>query len=322
MSLDKALYNFARRGILPSMPAMIGSSPIGIDDTGKLIKTGVGREFYVAGNWGADTNTGLSWDQAYLTLAQAIDANNTDVAADKYGWATRNRIYLSADTTTETLVAFPNKCDVIGVGSYDANDKPGITGNHAPVNTGNYGTRFFDIWFKGVAAAAPMIDLVSSTSGCQLIRCTLDGSVGTLTYGVRATASPFLRLIDCEISGPFATGYVTFGTGETASTLIDGCLMSGTAGLGISSVTGTTASYASVIRNTTIITTSTGLCIDDDANGSAGIFYIFDVRCKNGATLTNYAGRTGILDINEKRALNVQYVGADVAGYIPLWTLT
>jgi hypothetical protein len=282
-----------------------------------------GMDYYVDGNATKGPQDGLSWDTAVDTLAEAITLSNASIglAANRW-WARRNRIFLVADLTTESLTTFPNKCDVIGLGSYDANTKAGLKGNHAPVNAGNYGTRFINVWFQGLAAAAPVVDLASSSSGIQFIGCTFDGSLGTMTYAIRATASPFLVVRDCDFFGPFATGYITFGTGETGGTIIEDSIMHGSSGLGISSVTGTTASYQSFIRNCTIITQTTGLCIDDDATGGAGIFYCFDLRCKNGATLTNYAGRTGILDINETRALNVQYTGADVAGYIPLWTLT
>ena len=210
MSLDKVLYNFARKGMLPTMKGYVGSGPISMDSEGRMVKTGVGREFFVAGNWGVDTNDGSSWDKAFLTLAAAITANNADVAADKYGWATRNKIYISADTTTEDLVAFPNKCDVIGVGSYDANAKPGITGNHVPVNKGNYGTRFINIWFKAPADASPIVTLASTTSGCQFIECTFSATA-TTTIGIQATASPFLKVYGCRFEGAFVTSFITFG---------------------------------------------------------------------------------------------------------------
>ena len=318
MSIDKAIYNLVRRGIMPTLQGGVGGGPLSMNSEGAIIRQGVGREWFVAGNWGADTNDGESWDTPFLTLAAAIAANNADVAADKYGWATRNRIYLSADTTTETLVAFPNKCDVIGVGSYDANDKPGITGHHAPVNAGNYGTRFYNIWFKAIAHASPIITLASSSSGIQFVGCTFDGSAGTVTLGISATASPFLKVLDCDFFGPFATGYILQGTGESAGTVIEGCKMSGSSGYGIKNVTGTTTSYPSYIKDNVIAVTTTGICLDDDANTSAGIWHTIGNRCCNGATLTNYAGRTGIVDLNEDLAIDNICTGADISVRVPL----
>lgn len=317
-SFDKKLYDFARRGVVPALQGGVGGGPISVNSEGRLIRTGVGREFFVSNNFGVDTNDGSSWDRAFKTLAAAITANNADIAADKYGWDSRNRIYLTSGPTTEDLVAFPNKCDVIGVGSYDANDKPGITGLHAPVNAGNYGTRFFNIWFKATAVASPIITLVNTTSGCQFIGCTFDGSAGTVTLGISQTASPFMKVIDCDFFGAFATGYISQGTGETAGTLIEGNRMSGSSGYGIKNVTGTTTSYPSYVKDNIIAVTTTGICLDDDANSSAGIWHTVGNRVINGATLTNYAGRTGIVDINEAKAVDNICTGADISVRVPL----
>lgn len=269
MSLDKVLYNFARKGMIPTMKGYVGSGPISMDSEGRMVKTGVGREFFVAGNWGVDTNDGSSWDKAFLTLAAAIAANNADVAADKYGWATRNKIYISADTTTEDLVAFPNKCDVIGVGSYDANVRPGITGNHVPVNAGNYGTRFINIWFKAPADASPIVTLASTTSGCQFIECTFSATA-TTTIGIQATASPFLKVYGCRFEGAFVTSFITFGAGESGGTEIIGNLMVDGADNGIVAPNTVTASWANIIAHNLI--QCADLTIDDDGD----LFLIFD----------------------------------------------
>lgn len=302
-----------KRNLDPSLVNYIDGLGMGIEARGAL----GGTVYYVEGNSGLDTNDGLSMDYAFKTLAKAIAVSNLDMAR-RARWARRNTIYLIADTTTETLVAFPNKCDVVGIGSYDANTKPGITGHHAPVNTGNYSTRFFNIWFKAVATASPIITLASTSSGCQFIGCTFDGAAGTVTSAILATASPFLKVKDCDFFGPFATGYMAFGTGEAGGTLIENNHMHGSAGLGISTVTGTTASYEAIVKDNLISVTTTGICIDDEANSSTGILYTIGNRCMNAATLTNYAGRTGIVDLNEDRAIDNICTGADISVRVPL----
>ena len=314
MSMDKAIYNLVRKGILPTLQGGVGSGPLSIDSEGKIIRQNVGRQFFVAGNWGDDTNDGSSWDKAFKTLAAAITANNADVAADKYGWATRNQIFLTADTTTESLVAFPAKCDVIGVGSYDGNDKPGITGLHAPVNASNYATRWYNIWFKATASASPIVTLTNATSGCQFIGCTFDGSAGTVTLGISATASPFLKVIDCEFFGTFATGYIYFGTGEAAGTKIEGCKMGGSSGYGIKAASNMTSSYPSYWKDNVVSVATTGIVLDDDSD----LVYTVGNRGANAATLTNYAGRTGICDLNEDRAIDNILTGADISVRVPL----
>ena len=310
MSLDKVLYNFARRGVMPLMQSGIGGGPLSIDATGKLIRQSVGREFFVAGNWGVDTNDGSSWDKAFLTLAAAITANNADVAADKYGWATRNRIYLSADVTTETLVAFPNKCDVIGVGSYDANEMPGITGNHAPVNAGNYGTRFFNIFFHGAAVAGPIITLASTSSGIQFIECVFDAPVSgtTNTRAILATASPFLKVIGCTFRGPFSADFITFGTGEAGGTQILYNLMQDGADNGIMTGAGTTASWRGLIMGNLI------QCADKFIDTqAASVFNVVDNICISGEAL---GSSSYVIDLTY--AVGNRVTGNDVSATIPV----
>ena len=301
----------------PSLVNYIDNLGMGVEARGAL----GGTVYYVENNAGNDAYDGLSIDYPFKTLAKAISVSNIDMAR-RGRWAKRNTIYYYADTETATLKAFPNKCDVVGCGSYDANTKPGISGNHAPVNAGNYGTRFYNVWFKGVATASPIVDLASTSSGCQFIGCTFDGVAGTVTYAIRATASPFLKVKNCDIFGTFATGYIAFGTGDTAGTEIIGNWMHGTAGLGIATVTGTTSSYQTLIKDNVISTTSTGLCVDDEANSSTGILYLVGNRFMNGATLTAYAGYTGIIDPNIARCVDNICMGADVSMRVPAVVIT
>jgi hypothetical protein len=93
--------------------------------------------------------------------------------------------------------------------------------------------------------------------------------------------------------------------------------MHGSAGLGIATVTGTTSSYQTLVKDNIISTTSTGLCVDDEANGSTGILYMVGNRFMNGATLSNYAGYTGIIDPNIARCVDNICMGADVSMRVP-----
>jgi hypothetical protein len=289
----------------------------GIPMIGAFQKDFSGSTYFVDNNSGSDGNKGDSWEKPFKTLAKAIAISNIDIAGSASRWARRNTIFYAADTETASLVAFPNKCDVVGVGSYDANKMPGITGRHAPVNTGNYGTRFFNVWFKATAAAYPIVTLASTSSGIEFHDCTFDGSAGTVTLAINAVASPFLKVVGCNIFGGFATGYILLGTGESAGTVIEGNTMTGSSGYGVANVTGTTSSYASFVNRNTIVCATTGICIDDEANSSTGIWYTVGNRCNNQATLSNFAGRTGIVDLNETRAIDNICSGADIAVQVP-----
>lgn len=241
-----------------------------------------GGVYYVDCNVAA--TGGGSPDHPYATLAEAITASDAAMAlsANRW-WARRNRIYFCGDVSTEDLVKFPTKCDVIGCGSYDGNTQAGLSGHHAPVGE-SYGTRFYNIHFKAKAHASPVITLTNATSGLQVHGCTFDGILGTMTIGIQATASPFLVVNDCDFVGTFVTSYITIGAGEAGRTRITNNRMLGVAAKGI--VVGSTAKAAwmPLIQGNAIM--ATGKPIDD----AASIFFVVDNRLMTDidiATTTN-----------------------------------
>ena len=227
-------------------------------------------DYYVDGNVSSSGNGTIK--TPYKTLAEAVTASDVSIAATaNRWWARRNRIFLMADVTTENLVKFPTKCDVIGLGSYDANDKPGLSGRHLPVGEA-YGTRFFNIHFKALAHASPIVTLTNAAGGIKFVGCTFDGTLGTMTSAILATASPFLEVIDCDFVGTFATSYITFGAGEAGRTRILKNRMLGTAAKGIVAPGTTTASWIPIIHDNVI--RATGKPIED----AAGVFMVTNNR--------------------------------------------
>lgn len=231
-----------------------------------------GGVYYVDGNVAATGNG--SPDHPYATLAEAITASNTSIAlsANRW-WARRNRIYVCGDALSENLTVFPTKCDVIGCGSYDGFTKAGLSGRHVPASE-SYGTRWYNMHFKAVVHASPIMTLAgaSSVSGTQFIGCTFDGTLGTMTSAILATAVPFLKVIDCDFTGTFVTSYITFGAGEAGGTQILDNRMLGTAANGIVAPGTTTASWMPVIQGNTIM--ATGKPIED----AASVFFVVNNR--------------------------------------------
>lgn len=268
-----------------------------------------GGVYYVDGNVSA-TGSG-SPDHPYLTLAEAITASNTSIAlsANRW-WARRNRIYVCGDALSENLTAFPTKCDVIGCGSYDGFTKAGLSGRHVPASE-SYGTRWFNMHFKAVAHASAIHTLAgaSSVSGTQFIGCTFDGTLGTMTSAILATAVPFLNVIDCDFMGTFVTSYISFGAGEAGGTRILGNRMLGTAAKGIVAPNTTTASWKPLIQGNSLH--ATGLTIDDDSD----LFYVVDNRLMTDA---NIATTTDGYDFNLALASGNILTGATgVAATVP-----
>lgn len=253
-----------------------------------------GSTYFVDGNSGNDSKDGTTWKKAFKTLTKAFAVSHADMARGADRWARRNTIYIAGDTFVENLVAFPQKTDIIGVGSYDANDKPGITGTHAPVNT-NIGCRFINVMFVG-SSAAPIVTLTGATSGCQFVNCDFKFA-GKATRAILATASPFLKVKGCKISGAFVNDYINFGTGEAGGTEIRDNIMAGGADNGVILGAGTTSSYPSIIANNiiecadiTLNTQATSVMlivgnklISGEAVGASS--YVIDLTFANGNSL-------------------------------------
>lgn len=275
-----------------------------------------GTVYYVEGNSGSDARDGLSWDTAFKTLTKAFTVCHANMA-QRSRWARRNTIYIAGDTFTETLVAFPQKTDVVGVGSYDANTMAGIIGHHAPVNT-SYGTRFFNVLFKTSNANSAIVTLTSSTSGVQFIGCEFDGTGGTVNSAILATAHPNLKVIGCRMRGAFDTSYITFGTGEAGNCLIKDNIMTDSAAAGIVLGSGTTASWGIVIDGNLIEAAT--LIIDDNASSGTGIAYVTDNRLISLASSTT--AYTENMDINLGLAAGNYLTTPNIATIYPILDTT
>jgi hypothetical protein len=273
-----------------------------------------GSTYFVDNNCGSDSNDGSSWERCFKTLAKAVAVSNVDIARGSDRWARRNTIYYCADTETADLVAFPNKCDVIGVGSYDANVSPGITGNHVPVNAGNYGTRFYNIWFKAPADASPIVTLASTSSGIQFINCTFSATA-TTTIGIQATASPFLKVIGCRFEGAFVTSYITFGAGEAGGTEILDNRFCDAAAKGIITASTTSSSWAMILRGNYIEATT--IIVDDDGDE----LWISKNELITAASVTGTVYAEA-MDVDATRVVGNWLTAANVAGPYPITDTT
>jgi len=201
-----------------------------IEDASGLIQ---GNKYYVDGNIKFSGN-GESWDTPFKTLAEAIAVSHANIASSvQRGWAWRNTIYAKGDRLEEDLVAFPQKTDIVGVGSCDAFVGVGIHGNHAPVNT-YYGTRFFNCNFFP-NADADIITLTSSGSGTQFIGCRFVGVWGAdaAPSALDITAQPMVKIIENDFEGGFTGDVIDVGAGDASGMKIVGNNIMGGADNGI-----------------------------------------------------------------------------------------
>jgi len=180
---------------------------------------GVGAKtvYYCDGNYGSDSNSGTgSWDNAFKTLSVALAASNADIASRAEGWAARNVIYCKGDAFDEDLVLLAQKTDVVGVGSYNANQKAGLIGNHVPTGaTASYGTRFFNFFFQGNAAGGDLWTLDATVANLEFHNCTFfAGSATAATGAIINTGSDFMGVYNCDFMGRFSDAVIEFAAGD------------------------------------------------------------------------------------------------------------
>jgi len=174
-----------------------------------------GKDYYVCGNSGDDTNDGLSWATAYQTLATALAASHANIAAGSTGWAARNRIFCKGDDFVEDLVALAQKTDIIGVGSSDNYPMPCIRGNHAPVNNA-MGCRFFNVRFRP-AASDDLVTLDSTSGGSiEFHGCIFDAHYEAFTApsAIDMTAAQYVKIMGCDFLGAFSGDVIDIGAGS------------------------------------------------------------------------------------------------------------
>jgi hypothetical protein len=215
--------------------------PNGISSFGGVLTAGYdgsGTTYFVDGNSGNDGNDGLSWDTPMKTLAVAFAASHADIASGANRWARRNTIYIAGDSFEEDLIIFPQKTDIIGVGSYNGHAGPNILGNHVPVNAG-FGCRWYNVNFEPVTAGVIMT-LTNACWGAEFHGCTFRAE-GTLvaTIGILTTATNHLRIIGNRFLGGFTTAAISIAAGAVDDMIIDSNLVLGSDAGGIL-VTGTT----------------------------------------------------------------------------------
>lgn len=255
--------------------------------------------YYCEGNAGLDTNTGVGgWENAFKTLTVALAASHADIATNKYGWAARNVILCRGDAFDEDLVLLAQKTDVIGLGSYNANDQCGLIGNHVPTGTtASYGTRFFNFYFTGNAAGGDIWTFDITMNSFEFHGCSFSADTTTACTGAIINAGgDFLGVYNCEFVGKFTDAVIEFGTGDGARGLrIVGNFIEGdNVGIELASATtistGATEKYALIKDNVICVA---GLTIDDNSGGGGGVTHVIGNHLISEATTTATA-----VDIN------------------------
>ena len=228
----------------------------------------VGVTYYVDGNAGADTNDGLSWEYPFATLSAAMAASHANIASGSSCWASRNRIFIRADSITEDLVKFAQKTDVIGVGSMDWRSKASIIGNHVVPGTTSYmGCRFINMEFKTPAAGGDLFTMTSQ-HGIEFINCDFLGTSTTPATGaLLPIACVDFVVKGCKFMGAYSDAVIEVGAGQADGLMIvDNFIQGANTGIEISGSATFVAGRYGLIKENRIATT--GACIVDSEGKS------------------------------------------------------
>jgi len=262
-----------------------------------------GKRYFVEANAGNDGNDGLSLATAFKTLTRAIVVSDAFIASGSSGWAARNQILYRGDNNeaaSETLVDAPNKCDVIGVGSYDGWAHPKLIGNHLMAGS-SAGCRWINMGFESLAAGGAIFTLITGHSNMAFINCTFNGASTTpATYAIVTALNPYLIISGCRFLGAYSVATIKIGAGAASGTLIDGNFIE-SAKIGIAVDSGmTTDSYRNPVISNNKIFVGT-MVLDDDSN----LCRFVDNTC------TTAAADTFALIIGYNRALAARNVISD-----------
>ena len=284
----------ARSDLAGAPFAPYGKNPTGAED------------YFVDGN-AIISEDGTSFDAPVKTVAEAITLSNASIGnSQNRWWARRNRIFIMGDRLTETLVALPNKCDIIGLGSCDSFKMACIRGNHA-IAAGN-GCRFFNVHFDPLTAA----DIFTFTGGAQpeFHNCEFKAAgAATAVSAIDITGVPYFKIINCDFIGAFSGPVIDIGAGAVNDCRIIGNYIIGGADDGIS-MTGTatiTGTERGLIANNYI---SVGVLVID-----CGVTSVFDIVENTLITPGAFGATSHVIDLTY--ACHNKLTANDAFAYIP-----
>lgn len=151
-----------------------------------------GTEYFVDSISGLDTNNGLDWAHAKLTIASAITASNTNRALTA-NTTKMNTIYVGGGTYTEDIETFPANCNVIGVGSITRIQN---LGTHTCAGVDN--CHFWNISFRGGTASAAMISIANSSHSLGFHNCIFDSqaAISSVLYYAGSSSNQIIENCD------------------------------------------------------------------------------------------------------------------------------
>lgn len=214
-----------------------------------------GRSYHVS-KFGNNT-TGLSWENAFTTIAVAISASNTYVALTE-NIGRRNKIYIDGGGGTnnrweETLTVFPNHCDMIGVGGIGGWGMPVILYDSMVITTTVFGCHIYNLCFYNGDSSVPVLQISATNNGIEFHNCTFRnaGTGGTIGLYL-ATSSLGFKINNCKVIGnPCVITGIQIGGGCSFGEITNNFISAITTGILIADAVGST-DYQLLIKDNVI----------------------------------------------------------------------
>ena len=254
-----------------------------------------------AADYFVDLNVSATGDGSmgspFATIAEAITASNLSIGltANRW-WARRNRIFIMGDGITESLTVWPEKCDMIGIGT-DLHPFPRITGAHTCA-VAKVGLRLINLGFVASGAGAAL-NFVAGCHGLQILGCYFQASAAGNTLAMTIADSAHVKIAGCRIvtsagaitTSIFATAVNITGTASIHDLNVLDNNIFATAGIAVANGT----CHGSLIKDN-VIRVVGGLCINDDSD---------DIACVNNRFISSNASlaETSFCDWNRLLAV-------------------
>lgn len=271
-------------------------------------KGGAPSVFYVDGNVVSSGN-GLSWLSAVKTLAEGLAMAHAYMSTSgNRAWAQRATVYCCGDNLVENLVILAEKSDIIGVGSSSGYTKCYLDGNHVPVTTNCWGTRWFNMAF-GATTQGIIWTLTVVSGGIEFRDCIFSSRGPAHTRAIQATALGSMKVFGCQweaAPADFSTAAIDILAGDAAQTIISDSYICGT--IGIRTNAGMTATAGALIIDNNVIRAADEV-IDDESD----IAIVTNNRCISAAAY----GATAF-DFNLALACNNVITGNNDTKMVPI----
>jgi len=240
MGIDK----FYQKGVFPALE--VG----GVEYFGGTYPI-AGKTYFVSKN--GNNSNGLNWKNAFTTIGEAIAAVNAYVLTNNYAMC---RIYIDGGNYSESLVTFPNHCDMIGVGVPFGARLAAST----LLTSVLMACRMYNMQFRTPTGGVPVLKFFAGSQGIELHNCMIFGNAVEPSIGLEFGDVCYQnKVIGCKFPGISNSALIAIqfdGQNNNNTEIRDNFISAVTKGIYLASDNGASYSDYGVVIQDNIITRS------------------------------------------------------------------